>query len=427
MVYEVHGQSTLQTGHVDAVAAALLDLKRGTSMSSQQPQQLSTTSTSVMANLHSSHDVSRRPSSQTNVRICKDVVANDAIVMETTATATSSAPPPLQMPQSTLSVSAPQPTLDRGVTKQPATVMADASSSFEDTNSSSRQQLIMASLHEYLRRAQLTINFFDSNKIVELGGGGAMHHHSSYPHPPSQSATAGLLLPPQPSLLPTQSYGEQSSFSRCRSNSLTMVSDASATAGATAGSSQSFDTLMSHDASNNNNLDYYNHNDDDTGGNNENSHMVLGPLSQIYEERVVESRGNNGGGPLSEIEESRFSKQKVTSTNTTTTATHNYGNANPPIKNTKHRTAPGRLPNHVRDYLKHWVDNHIDYPYPSEKEKEIMMHDTGIERKKLDIWFRNNRNRYVKAKRSAKQLQQQQQQMHKMKYWNHDPQLILKP
>ncbi|KAL7451192.1 hypothetical protein ACHAWC_003767 [Mediolabrus comicus] len=56
-----------------------------------------------------------------------------------------------------------------------------------------------------------------------------------------------------------------------------------------------------------------------------------------------------------------------------------------------------------------------------------MMHDTGIERKKLDIWFRNNRNRYVKAKRSAKQLQQMQRHMHKMKYWNHDPQLILKP
>ncbi len=414
--YEVHGQSTLQTGHVDAVAAALLDLKRGTSMSSQ-PQQLSTSSTSV-ASLQS-HDVSR-PSSQTNVRICKDDVVK-------TATATSSAPPPLQMPQSTLSVSAPQP-LNRGLTKQPATVLAEASSSFEETNSSSRQQLIMASLQEYQRRAQLPINYFDSNKIVELSGG-AMHHHSSYPHPPSQSATVGLLLPPPPSLLPTQSYGEQS-FDRCRSNSLTMVSDASATAGTTTGS-QSFDTLMSHDASNNN-IDYYNHDDDDIGGNNENSNLVLGPLSQTYGGRV-ESRGNNGGGgggPLSEIyEESRFSKQKVTSTNTTTTTTaaHHYGNANPPIKNTKHRTAPGRLPNHVRDYLKHWVDNHIDYPYPSEKEKEIMMHDTGIERKKLDIWFRNNRNRYVKAKRSAKQLQQMQQHMHKMKYWNHDPQLILKP
>jgi hypothetical protein len=395
-------------------------------MSSQQPQQLSTSSSSV-SNLQS-HDVSRRPSSQTNVRICKDVVVDDVIVMETAATTTTSAPPPLQMPQSTLSVSAPKPTLDRGVTKQPATVRAEASSSsFEETNSSSRQQLIMASLQEYQRRAQLPINYFDSNKIIELRGG-AMHHHSSYPPhpPPSQSATTGLhLLPPPPSLLPTQSYEEQS-FSRCRSNSLTMVSDASATAGATTGS-QSFDTLMSHDASNNNNIDYYNHDDDDIEGNNENSHMVLGPLSQIYGERV-ESRGNNGGGgggggPLSEIcGESRCLKQKVTSTNSTTA--HYYGNANPPIKNTKHRTAPGRLPNHVRDYLKHWVDNHIDYPYPSEKEKEIMMHDTGIERKKLDIWFRNNRNRYVKAKRSAKQLQQMQQHMHKMKYWNHDPQLL---
>jgi hypothetical protein len=426
MVYEAHsGPPTLQTGHVDAVAAALLDLKRGTSISSSQPpQQLTTTSSASVTSLQS-HDVSRRPSSQTNDRICKDVVVDDEVIVMETAKTTTSAQLPLQMPPSTLSVSAPQP-LNNGVIKQPATVLAEASpelfAEYVETNSS-RQQLIMASLQEYQRRAQLPINYFDSNKIVELGSGGAMHHHSSYPHPPSQSVAAGLL-PPQPSLLPTQSYGDQS-FDRCISNSFTMVSDASATTGTAAGS-QSFDTLMSHGS--NNNLDYYNHNDD-VGGNNENSNMVMGPLSQMYGERV-ESRRNNGGGgggSLSEIyEESRSSKQKVMSS-TLSTNTKNYGNANPAINNTKHRTAPGRLPNHVRDYLKHWVDNHIDYPYPSEKEKEVMMSDTGIDRKKLDIWFRNNRNRYVKVKRSAKQLQQMQRHMHKMKHWNHDPQLILKP
>ena len=35
-----------------------------------------------------------------------------------------------------------------------------------------------------------------------------------------------------------------------------------------------------------------------------------------------------------------------------------------------------------------------------------MMYDTGIDRKRLDVWLRNNRNRYVKVKR--KQAQERQ-------------------
>ena len=36
-----------------------------------------------------------------------------------------------------------------------------------------------------------------------------------------------------------------------------------------------------------------------------------------------------------------------------------------------------------------------------------MMYDTGIDRKRLDVWLRNNRNRYAKVKRLKQQAEQQ--------------------
>ncbi len=55
------------------------------------------------------------------------------------------------------------------------------------------------------------------------------------------------------------------------------------------------------------------------------------------------------------------------------------------------------------------MNTHIHYPYPTEREKECMMYDTGIDRRRLDVWLRNNRNRYVKKVKQRQQHQQCQQ------------------
>lgn len=94
-------------------------------------------------------------------------------------------------------------------------------------------------------------------------------------------------------------------------------------------------------------------------------------------------------------------KAKTTSRNATNISTHYLDTF--PI-NTKHPTK-SRLPNLTRDYLLNWIDTHLDHPYPSEKEKDTMMNYTGLDRKRLDTWLRNNRNRYVKLKKKKQQQQ----------------------
>eukprot|EP00980_Cylindrotheca_fusiformis_P002234 scaffold517_cov119-Cylindrotheca_fusiformis.AAC.17 len=61
------------------------------------------------------------------------------------------------------------------------------------------------------------------------------------------------------------------------------------------------------------------------------------------------------------------------------------------------------LPSHVVDYLKAWLmsPEHINHPYPTEQEKSQMVADTGIELKRLNNWFVNNRIRYWKPRMEA--------------------------
>jgi len=70
---------------------------------------------------------------------------------------------------------------------------------------------------------------------------------------------------------------------------------------------------------------------------------------------------------------------------------------------------PCNLPLETVEYLKAWMmsPEHITHPYPTEKEKQQIMTDTGIELKQLTNWFVNNRKRYWKPLVEAK-LQKQQ-------------------
>mmetsp|Transcript_1488 Transcript_1488/g.3175 ORF Transcript_1488/g.3175 Transcript_1488/m.3175 type:complete len:255 (-) Transcript_1488:428-1192(-) len=70
------------------------------------------------------------------------------------------------------------------------------------------------------------------------------------------------------------------------------------------------------------------------------------------------------------------------------------------------------LPTETVDYLKAWMmsPEHIEHPYPTEKEKAQIMADTGIGLKPLTNWFVNNRKRYWKPRVEAR-LQKQNAEM----------------
>ena len=63
------------------------------------------------------------------------------------------------------------------------------------------------------------------------------------------------------------------------------------------------------------------------------------------------------------------------------------------------------LPSHVVDHLKAWLmsPDHINHPYPTEKEKAEMVLETGIDLKRLNNWFVNNRIRFWKPRMEALQ------------------------
>lgn len=74
------------------------------------------------------------------------------------------------------------------------------------------------------------------------------------------------------------------------------------------------------------------------------------------------------------------------------------------------------LPAETVEYLKNWMmsPEHINHPYPTEREKAQIMADTGIGIKPLTNWFVNNRKRYWKPRYEAR-LQQQKAEAAKAK------------
>ena len=88
----------------------------------------------------------------------------------------------------------------------------------------------------------------------------------------------------------------------------------------------------------------------------------------------------------------------------------------PKKKKSQGRGRSNSLPSHVVDYLKQWLmsPEHINHPYPSESEKARMVADTGIEIKRLNNWFVNNRIRFWKPRFEAMQKQLEQQKKRKL-------------
>ena len=55
----------------------------------------------------------------------------------------------------------------------------------------------------------------------------------------------------------------------------------------------------------------------------------------------------------------------------------------------------------ANQFLKQWLFDHIDNPYPTVDEKQELMKVTSLTRKRIDAWFKNARHRYMCSFRKA--------------------------
>lgn len=46
----------------------------------------------------------------------------------------------------------------------------------------------------------------------------------------------------------------------------------------------------------------------------------------------------------------------------------------------------GNLPKHVTDVLRMWFQDHVAHPYPTEEEKQQLMHQTGLTISQVSVW-----------------------------------------
>jgi len=53
----------------------------------------------------------------------------------------------------------------------------------------------------------------------------------------------------------------------------------------------------------------------------------------------------------------------------------------------------------IRNYLKKWAQDHITYPYPTDKEKNVISVDTGLNITQINDWMANYRARVLKRHR----------------------------
>ncbi|CAK7563963.1 MAG: homeodomain super [Sporothrix epigloea] len=61
------------------------------------------------------------------------------------------------------------------------------------------------------------------------------------------------------------------------------------------------------------------------------------------------------------------------------------------------RKRRGNLPKETTDKLRAWFTEHLHHPYPSEDEKQDLMHQTGLQMNQISNWFINARRRHLPA------------------------------
>ncbi|KAI5305886.1 hypothetical protein KEM56_002995 [Ascosphaera pollenicola] len=60
----------------------------------------------------------------------------------------------------------------------------------------------------------------------------------------------------------------------------------------------------------------------------------------------------------------------------------------------------GNLPKKVTDILRAWFHAHLDHPYPSEDDKQMLINQTGLTISQISNWFINARRRQLPALRN---------------------------
>src|ERR1700733_5945813 len=53
----------------------------------------------------------------------------------------------------------------------------------------------------------------------------------------------------------------------------------------------------------------------------------------------------------------------------------------------------------IRNYLKKWAQDHITYPYPTDKEKNVISVDTGLNITQINDWMANYRARVLRPRK----------------------------
>lgn len=69
------------------------------------------------------------------------------------------------------------------------------------------------------------------------------------------------------------------------------------------------------------------------------------------------------------------------------------------------RRRRGNLPKHVTQYLRGWLQEHVDHPYPSEDEKRALAEHTHLSMNQISNWFINARRRIL-APQEAQRAQE---------------------
>ena len=68
----------------------------------------------------------------------------------------------------------------------------------------------------------------------------------------------------------------------------------------------------------------------------------------------------------------------------------------------KKGAAAARFPQAAVRILKSWIVQHIDHPYPTDEEKELLKQETGLSLGQISNWMANTRRRQkARPKRSA--------------------------
>ncbi|XP_068118252.1 homeobox protein TGIF2-like [Hyperolius riggenbachi] len=65
------------------------------------------------------------------------------------------------------------------------------------------------------------------------------------------------------------------------------------------------------------------------------------------------------------------------------------------VENSPERRKRENLPKEATDFLRNWLFEHLDDPFPTTEEKEFMLEKTGLTATQLNNWFINARRRYA--------------------------------